>query len=544
MTWFIVSLSMLSLSSAARAAPRQHGLGFIPEPDEVYRAFPQTPHHRAFLPSSVDLSARLPPPGYQGPQSSCVAWALAYAVLSYYAGKPHGWQFTSPDRLFSPAYLYNQIVQSSGNCDRGSRMSEALQLLQQDGVASLAQFPYDTSNCTRLPTAEVRAAGRRHRIQSWQVIAPGQLDDIKGQLYKGHPVVFGLSVSEAFLTWQGSRVYDDRTAPRTLGHAMVFVGYDERRHAFRALNSWGTGWGDQGFVWIHNDVVKQHARQMYVIDVGVPPVPADGPTVTVSNTPLTPPPQPLTPSPRPPRPAAPVEPAPAVPSTPAPTLAALQAQIDAQLRRVECSRLAALIAPDRTVRLQGFVGTRAQLDGVRREIAGVPGVAAVGDEVIVRPWPQCEAYVTFSEMLATPRGLAVQVRGGETLTAGDLLTLEVTTPTFPSYLYVAYLQASGEVVHLSWPRGKAPQPVPPGTKVVLGDPQKGLRFRIQPPFGEEMIIALASATPLFTGDPSTVTGDCAYLTAWRQAVLAGPQTSGKAPALAGVAVPLRTQARP
>lgn len=539
--WWVMAalVSVLALSGTAAAAPRQYGLGLILESDEVYRTFTPAPHHRAFLPPAVDLSARFPTPGQQGAQSSCVAWALAYAVLSYHTGKQHGWQFTSPERLFSPAYLYNQIVQGTGNCDRGSRMSEALRLLQQDGVASLAQFPYDASDCTRLPTPEVRAASRGQRVRDWQVIEPGQLDDIKGQLYKGHPVVFGMAVSEAFLHWQGSGVYDDRTAPRTLGHAMVFVGYDEQRQAFRALNSWGTGWGDQGFVWIHNEVVRQYAKQMYVIDVGVPPVPALAPSPTGSSAPLTPPPQALPPT-------APVEPMPPPGPVPpsSPTLAVLRTQVDEQVRQVECSRLAATIALDRAVRLQGFVGSRPHLDALLRGIARLPGISAVGDEVTVRPWPQCEAYLTFGDLLAAPQGLAMHVRGGETLSAGDLLVLELTTPTFPSYLYVTYLQASGEAVHLAWPRGKAPQPVPPNTRVVFGDPSsKGVRFRIQPPLGDEMLIALASATPLFTGDPTTITGDRNYLTAWRQTLLKTPPAGGWPPRLAGVAVPLSTKTR-
>jgi C1A family cysteine protease len=34
---------------------------------------------------------------------------------------------------------------------------------------------------------------------------------------------------------------------------MVLVGYDDDRKAFRVQNSWGTGWGDQGRVWLAYD---------------------------------------------------------------------------------------------------------------------------------------------------------------------------------------------------------------------------------------------------------------------------------------------------
>ncbi|MCL2102000.1 MAG: hypothetical protein FWH22_09850, partial [Fibromonadales bacterium] len=36
-------------------------------------------------------------------------------------------------------------------------------------------------------------------------------------------------------------------------HAMVLVGYDDSKNAFRVLNSWGTSWGDRGSIWIDYD---------------------------------------------------------------------------------------------------------------------------------------------------------------------------------------------------------------------------------------------------------------------------------------------------
>jgi C1A family cysteine protease len=30
----------------------------------------------------------------------------------------------------------------------------------------------------------------------------------------------------------------------------VIAGYDDGRNAFLVMNSWGTSWGDKGFIWI------------------------------------------------------------------------------------------------------------------------------------------------------------------------------------------------------------------------------------------------------------------------------------------------------
>jgi hypothetical protein len=46
----------------------------------------------------------------------------------------------------------------------------------------------------------------------------------------------------------------------TLGlHAVTVIGYDEGRKAFRIVNSWGTNWGDKGFLWLNEDFVRDYA---------------------------------------------------------------------------------------------------------------------------------------------------------------------------------------------------------------------------------------------------------------------------------------------
>jgi hypothetical protein len=61
--------------------------------------------------------------------------------------------------------------------------------------------------------------------------------------------------------------------------------------------------------------------------------------------------------------------------------------------------------------------------------------------------------------------------------------------------------------------------VAPGRELVFGrDPLKN-RFRISPPFGGEMIVAIASARRLFNASAPTVQIEREYLSAFRQAFL-------------------------
>ncbi|NRB62807.1 MAG: hypothetical protein HRU40_07240, partial [Saprospiraceae bacterium] len=51
------------------------------------------------------------------------------------------------------------------------------------------------------------------------------------------------------------------------GHAMVVIGYDHRRGAFKLMNSWGTEWGQQGFIWIKYQVMAKFCKYAYIFQV-------------------------------------------------------------------------------------------------------------------------------------------------------------------------------------------------------------------------------------------------------------------------------------
>ena len=63
--------------------------------------------------------------------------------------------------------------------------------------------------------------------------------------------------------------YASRAAhDRDLGgsHAMVVVGYDDDRQAFRILNSWGRNWGEGGYGWFGYDFWKRNVKVGFVIE--------------------------------------------------------------------------------------------------------------------------------------------------------------------------------------------------------------------------------------------------------------------------------------
>jgi hypothetical protein len=610
--WAALALTCATAMFVCTAADAQvrRAKGWVRDPRQVLATIPLMLKFRDYLPEEVDLSAKFPTPGDQGQQSSCTAWATAYAMRSYYEGRRRNWTFASPSQIISPAYIYNRAHDFRGNCDVGTSIVEALTLLKSDGAPTLAAYPYSEGDCTRRPSAGIERSGSEFRISGWTAIDNKRLDDAKGQLARGNPVVFGMGVSDPFENMAGNAVYDDTASPRTGDHAMVLVGYSERRQAFKVMNSWGTAWGDGGFGWVSYRAVKQLSDLMFVMDVPdvrpvtptpapvetplpqpapepvviplpapppivvAPPPPvviapsppvvvAPPPPVVVAPPPVVAPPAPvvvpptpapapapvLTPPPAPPVPVVITPPAPAPKPGPSvlPPVAAVQAQIDARLRDVGCARIEGRIGASRVVQLRGFSGSAGDLARIGSDIGALPGVRRVETKVTLYPWPQCEVFLNFADALKTPRGLAANLRGASArvFTEGDSLSIQVTTPSHPSYLYVTYLQASGEAANLYWPQGRFPKAFPPRTKVTFGGGAGGEPvYRIARPVGDEIIVIVASASPLFQDElPDTAT-DRDYLTSFRKSFLRQPESGGGQRVVSVIAVPLKTIAKP
>lgn len=237
--------------------------------EEDYRALSQKQgvyeSLRAFgaLPVVVDLSGGLPPVGDQGFMNSCVAWAVGYAAKTYQEGKEEGWDIKLESNQFSPAWLYNQI---NGGKDHGSLISDALDLVTSQGLDTLEEFPYSSGDYTSLPDFSSAKRAARYRAGGWQAL-PNNVEQIKGILAGGEVVIVSLAVYGDFdRLSRANPVYETLAGEPRGKHAVVIVGYDDqvvdangRRGAFKIMNSWGTGWGIDGFGWLSYELVGYHA---------------------------------------------------------------------------------------------------------------------------------------------------------------------------------------------------------------------------------------------------------------------------------------------
>ena len=472
------------LTTSALAAEKSRAMGFLAEPEAAYRSVPKVQRARGFLPEAVDLSSRMPKPGDQGDFSSCTAWAVAYAARSYYAAGPAGADRLDASPPPSPAYIFNRL--NAGQCTKPTSIMDALTLMRDEGVVPMRDFPYQASDCSQLPNSEQKRAASNFRIRNWSRLDTDDLDAIKAQIFNGHPVIVVLNLPKSFDRLRGNAVFDDR-ADRDYPHVMVAVGYDDRLQAFRLMNSWDTDWGDGGYVWVaYRAYSALKVDRAYVIDLP-PPAPLE------AQIAVTPPVLSAAPSPLPTS-------APIQVQAPAPApLAPLK--LDPQPVAQRCSK-------------QGKL-----------------------------PWPQCEIELNFKSALAARRGLNAQLQGTDDgiFKAGTSLGIALTTPDFPAYLYVTYLQAGGDVVQLHWPGGPSGRPLAPGSRVTLGGGQEGRpHYRIGPPFGQESIVIVASASPLFFGEIPKMQDDRAYLSEFRRAFATRPADGAGNRRIEAMVLPLLT----
>ena len=511
--WAIAVFALPGTSEAQEAQDpvgTVYTTGAVFETKEELAGKPRTPLFRAFLPEFVDLSGRFPVAGHQGKQGSCVGWAVGYAARSYYNSAPEGGQRLTAEQIPSPAYIYDSIRKPGYSCDRGTRISDALNLLMK-GAPAHAEYRYDPELCRR-PGADVVARASRFRIAEWQVVDTDRLDQVKAELASGHPVVIGMRDDREFHRLRGRRIWRAGYPEERDGHhAVTVVGYSERGQYFTVMNSWGSGWGLRGFGRISYDTFEKRVKYGF--------------SMRITASPPPPAPKPAPPKPPPPKPK-PVIPKP----DPPPVVKELK------LPKIGCGHLK-IVEKNAKKRITGFVGTSEDLDKVKKAVVGTKAEV----DVALRPWPQCETLMTIEKPLARAEAPSITLPK-RIYKASETLAFEVKMPDFRGYLHVAYIQADGNVVNLVESDPLTLTTLPAKAALKFGDGKEGRpKFTVGAPFGNEMIVAVASKSPLFSKDRPLVETEREFLSALRGAVIARPDPAQSERVVSAAFVALETK---
>ncbi len=210
------------------------------------------------IPISVDLSANFPPIGDQGSYGTCVAWAVGYNHKSYMEAMDdnHRTTFTEAQK-FSPRYLFWAIPSASKGADcNGTGFEPAYDVMLSDGISNLQTSPYtELGDCSNSTTIGEDTIADNYLIQSYREVDVST-SELKQYLSQGRALSFGAKLGDNFMSYNSSDVHYSDTygySGQHAYHAMTLCGYDDNRGtngAFRVVNSWGTGWGDSGYIWV------------------------------------------------------------------------------------------------------------------------------------------------------------------------------------------------------------------------------------------------------------------------------------------------------
>jgi len=279
-----VCLILAGLISVSCIFAQIHSRGAILD-DNLYNSLPKKAvqlsrsYGDTVLPKAYSLKKYAPQPGDQDPYGTCVGWATAYAArtISESIALNRVDKLLTTGNVFSPIFVYKgyyALININPTGKEGASIPLVLDFMKSEGAVKrldfekTADFPFILltmfNNSRRYPI------GGYVTLYSSYIGSIGSItrtDFVKKSISEGKPVVIGMNCPDSFSFAKGVWQPKDDPAEYHGGHAMCVVGYDDTKYggAFEILNSWGTDWGNDGYIWIPYQVFNQFAYHAYEI---------------------------------------------------------------------------------------------------------------------------------------------------------------------------------------------------------------------------------------------------------------------------------------
>jgi cathepsin L len=182
----------------------------------------------------------------QGTCGSCWTFAAIAAMEGSYAVRTRDTFVGSEQQLLS--------CSKAGNCADGGWYSDAWENLQGEGTATATSYPYkgaDTQCKWTTPTPYHWSywgwVDENQNPQNYDEPTPKAM--IKDALCQRGPLATTVAVTDAFAAYSGG-VFNE-TTDEWINHAVTIVGWNDDDEAWIVKNSWGTEWGEKGYIRIN-----------------------------------------------------------------------------------------------------------------------------------------------------------------------------------------------------------------------------------------------------------------------------------------------------
>jgi hypothetical protein len=221
------------------------------------------------LPKSFSLKQYSPTPGNQGQTGTCVGWSSTYAGRTILEAKANGWtdKTVIGQNIFSPGYVY-KLISTDPSCQNGTYINDAMETLQEKGAPKLKDLP---TTCVSSIPANVHSLAAAYKIKGFARLFENDasnaqiIQSTKKSIANGNPVIIGMKCADSFFDAKGAWQPTEDPNLNYGGHAMCVIGYDDTKFggAFEIQNSWGTTWGNEGYIWIPYNTYADFTKYGY-----------------------------------------------------------------------------------------------------------------------------------------------------------------------------------------------------------------------------------------------------------------------------------------
>ncbi|WP_250630084.1 C1 family peptidase [Rhodoflexus caldus] len=263
-------LMLLLLSQPLAAQERIAGCLYDPAKADSVPMAVELVRGNYIVPVTASLKKYCPTPQDQANTGTCTAWATAYAARTILMVQRRNISNATlvNQTAFSPSFIYNQIRRDQG-CIKGTFLVDALFTLKSVGAVLHSDFGFD---CSKQVSFDYKLRARSNAIQDYRKLFNANetadrsniIRYVKKALAEGKPVVTTIRYLRSLdnakglwspLPYENSSYY----------HAVTIVGYDDNRYggALEIMNSWGTAWGNDGFIWVKYEDFQRICMEAY-----------------------------------------------------------------------------------------------------------------------------------------------------------------------------------------------------------------------------------------------------------------------------------------
>ena len=211
--------------------------------DEASKLLPEQAPSKLCSPAMKSFDwrryGRVPPVRQQSPCGDC--WA--FGALGAYETSYH--LVNDLQIKASEQYVINCVPQ--GSCNKGGWHQWVFNWMLTKGIADETAVRY---------TGEERAcpAGVRtpYRATIWGFVSNDKtippVEKTKAAICNYGSVAVAVNATPAFQAYRGG-VFNQQD-PGNINHDVLLIGWDDAKGAWLLRNSWGTDWGENGYMWI------------------------------------------------------------------------------------------------------------------------------------------------------------------------------------------------------------------------------------------------------------------------------------------------------